>query len=75
MDEKIPFDFIDTLKTSMWNLSTATLIDTLKKDGGYEKLKDKKNASIKDENNLLPNIPKKYYEWLHFFRKDVITLP
>ena len=63
------------LKTSMWNLSTATLINTPKKDGGHEKLNNKNNASIKDENSLLLNIPKKYHEWLHFFRKDTITLP
>ena len=75
MDEKIPFDFIDTSKTSMWNLSTAILIDTLEEDGGYKKLKGKKDAFIKDKNSLFLNIPKEYYEWLYFFRKDVVTLP
>ena len=74
MDEKISFDFMDTLKTSMWNLFMATLVDTLKKDGGHKKPKDKKNAFIKNENSLLLNIPKKYYEWLHLFRKDTVTL-
>ena len=64
-----------TSKTSTWNLSTATLVDTLEKDESREKLKGKKDASAEDENSLLSNIPKKYHEWLHFFRKDAITLP
>ena len=59
----------------MWNLFTATLIDTPEKDGGHEKPRGKKDTSIKDENSLLLNIPKKYYEWLYLFRKDVVTLP
>ena len=75
MNKKISFDLINTLKTSTWNLSIATLIDTLKEDGGHKKPKGKKNTSIKDENSLLLDIPKKYYEWLYFFRKDAVTLP
>ena len=74
MDEKIPFDLIDTSKPSTWNLFTTTLVDTLEKDRGHKKLRGKKNASIKNKNSLLSNIPKKYYEWLHFFRKDAVTL-
>ena len=64
-----------TLKTSTWNLFIATLADTLKEDKGHEKLKNKKDTFIKNENSLFSNIPKKYYKWLHLFRKDVITLP
>ena len=66
---------MDTSKTSMWNLSTATLINTLREDGGYEKLKNKKNVFIKNKNSLFSSIPKKYYEWLHLFKKDAVTLP
>ena len=75
MDEKIPFNFINISKISIWNLSTATLVDTLKKDRGYERLKDKKNAFTENKNNLLLDILKEYYEWLYFFRKDAVTLP
>ena len=75
MDEKILFNLMGSLKTSTWNLFTATLINTLKKDEGYKKPKNKKNIFTKDENSLLLDILKKYYEWLHLFRKDVVTLP
>ena len=75
MDKKISFNLMDTSKTNTWNLSTATLVDTLGENEGYKRLKDKKNASIEDENNLFLNISKKYHEWLHLFRKNVITLP
>ena len=74
MDEKIPFDFINILKPSMWSLFTATLIDTPIEEGGYKKLRGKKDAFTEDENSLFLNIPKKYYEWLHLFRKDAVTL-
>ena len=40
----------------------ATLINTPKENEGHEKLKGKKNAFIKDENSLLSDIPKEYYE-------------
>ena len=59
----------------MWNLFMATLINTPEEDGGYEKLKGKKDASVEDENSLFLNIPKKYHEWLHLFRKNAVTLP
>ena len=75
MDKKIPFDLINTLKTSTWNLSIATLVDILEKDEGHEKLRGRKDVFIKDRNSLLLNISKEYHEWLHLFRKDVITLP
>ena len=75
MDKKIFFDLTDTSKISMWNLFMATLVDTLGEDGGHKKLRNKKDTFIKDENSLFSNIPKKYYEWLHFFRKDAVTLP
>ena len=75
IDKKIFFDLIDTLKTSTWNLSTTTLVDTLGEDGGYKKLRGKKNTSAEDKNSLLLNILKKYHKWLHLFRKDVVTLP
>ena len=52
----------------------ATLIDTLEKDRGHKRLKGKKNTFIKDRNSLFLNIPKKYHEWLHLFRKDAVTL-
>ena len=64
-----------TSKPSTWNLSTATLVDTPKKDESHKKLRGKKDTSIKDKNSLFLNIPKEYYEWLHFFRKNTITLP
>ena len=75
MNKKISFNLTDTSKTSTWNLFMATLVDTLKKDEGHRRLRGKKNASIKDENSLFLNISKEYYEWLHLFRKDIITLP
>ena len=75
MDEKIPFDLTNTSKTSTWNVSTATLIDTPKEDRGRKKPKNKKDTFIEDENSLLSKIPKKYHEWLHLFRKDAVTLP
>ena len=53
----------------------ATLIDTPEEDGGHKKLKGKKDASIENENSLFSDIPKKYYKWLYFFRKDAVTLP
>ena len=53
----------------------ATLVDTPEKDGGHKRLKGKKDASIKNGNSLFLNIPKEYYKWLHFFRKDAVTLP
>ena len=74
MDKKISFNLTDTSKTSTWNLSTATLVDTPREDGDYKKPRGKKDASIKNENNLFSNIPKEYHEWLHFFKKDAITL-
>ena len=58
MNEKIPFNLIDISRTSTWNLVTATLINTLKEDGGHEKLRDKKDTSIKNENNFFSDIPK-----------------
>ena len=51
-----------------------TLVDTPEEDGGYKKPKGKKNAFIENGNSLFLNIPKKYYKWLYFFRKDVVTL-
>ena len=63
------------MKSNIWKLSMATLVDTLEKNGGHEKLRDKKDTFIKDKNNLLLNISKEYYKWLHFFRKDAVTLP
>ena len=75
MDKKISFNLINTLKTSTWNIFIATLIDTLEKDEGHKRPRDKKNASTKNKNNLFLNIPKEYYEWLHLFRKNTITLP
>ena len=74
VDKKIPFNLTSTSKDSMWNLFTATLIDIPEKDGGHKKPKGKKNTSIKNKNSLLSNIPKKYHEWLHLFRKDAVTL-
>ena len=53
----------------------ATLVDTLRENGGYEKSRGKKDASIEDENSLFSNISKKYHEWLHLFRKNAVTLP
>ena len=75
MDKKISFDLTDISKISIWNLFMATLIDIPREDRGYKKLKGKKDASSKDENSLFSRISKKYYEWLHLFRKDAITLP
>ena len=53
----------------------ATLIDTPRENRDYKKLRGKKDTSAKNENSLFLNIPKKYYKWLHLFRKDAITLP
>ena len=53
----------------------ATLVDTPEKDGGHKKSRGKKDTFIKDRNSLLSNIPKEYHEWLHLFKKDVVTLP
>ena len=75
MDEKISFNLIDISKTSTWSLFTTTLVNTLKEDGGYKKPKGKKDTSFEDKNSLLSKIPKKYYKWLHLFRKDAVILP
>ena len=75
INEKMPFDLIGTLKTSTWNLFTATLINTLEKDEGHKKLRGKKDVSIEDKNSLISDIPKKYYKWLHLFSKNAVTLP
>ena len=71
----MPFDLTGTSKTNTWNLSTATPVNTPEKDGGHKRPRGEKNASTEDENSLLSNIPKKYHEWLHLFRKNAVTLP
>ena len=53
----------------------AILVDTPEEDENYEKPRGKKNTFTENKNNLFSDIPKKYYKWLHFFKKDVITLP